>query len=86
MMLKVVPVRSGLHGPEPQMGLCVAGALPAGTKTGQTVATTQCFTLSLSTASEQRAVLGVTCAMGWQAAGGRMSPWVSGTHIGVLLC
>lgn len=85
-MLKVMPVQSGLHGPEPQLGLCMAGVLLTGTKTGQTVATTQCFTLGLSTASKQRAVLGVTCAMGWQAVAGGMSPLVLGTHITVLLC
>ena len=67
----------------------MGGALPTGrstgTKMGQTIATTQYFTGSLSAASEQRAaVLGVTCVMGWQAAGGGMSPWVTGNGSRVL--
>lgn len=45
---------------------------------GQTVATTQYFTGSLSAVSEKRAVLGVTCA------GGGMSPWVMGSSSRVL--
>lgn len=45
---------------------------------------TQYFTGSLSAASEQRAVLGVTCVTGWQAAGGGMSPWVMGNGSRVL--
>lgn len=84
-MLKLVPLQRGLQGgPEPQLGSRVAGALPAGTKMGQTVARMQYFTGSLSAVSEKRAVLGVTCPMGWQAAGGGMSPWVMGSSSRVL--
>lgn len=46
---------------------------------GQTVATTRYFTRSLSAAFEQRAGLAVACVMGWQAVGGVVSPWVTGS-------
>lgn len=52
-MLKLVPLQGG---PEPQLGLCMAGALPTGTKTGQTVATTQYFAGSLSAVSEKSCI------------------------------
>lgn len=46
MMLKLVALQRG--GPEPQLGFYMAAALPmgssTGTKTGQTVAASQCFT------------------------------------------
>lgn len=83
-MLKLVLLQRGCKGgPEPRLGSCATGASSTGsstgTKTGQTVAVTRYFTRSLSAASEQRAGLAVACVMGWQAVGGGMSPWVTGS-------
>lgn len=56
MVLKLTTLCRGLQGgPEPQLGLCVAGASPAGTKMGQTVGTTV-FCLEPAAVLEKRAV------------------------------